>query len=152
MGAAFFYHLTRRPLVDTLGMLLGKCRANGWNVAVRGTSGEGIAALDQALWMGPPEGFLAHGIAGGEMDADQPVLLTTSPDAPNAPHCVMAVHGAVVSAAEVAALERVCILFDGMDEEAVHLARGQWKTLKDAGASAQYWSEESGSWEKKAET
>ncbi|MEO0866035.1 MAG: DNA polymerase III subunit chi, partial [Pseudomonadota bacterium] len=27
-----------------------------------------------------------------------------------------------------------------------------WKTLKDAGASAQYWSEESGRWEKKAET
>ncbi|MCW8843703.1 MAG: DNA polymerase III subunit chi, partial [Rhodobacteraceae bacterium] len=29
--------------------------------------------------------------------------------------------------------------------------RGQWKSLTDAGCAAQYWSEESGRWEKKAE-
>ena len=57
-----------------------------------------------------------------------------------------------VKADEVAALDRVCILFDGLDEIALNKARGQWKALKDAGASAQYWSEESGNWEKKAET
>jgi len=65
---------------------------------------------------------------------------------------VMSVHGAEVSAEEVGVLDRVCILFDGMDEAAVAHARTQWKALKDAGASAQYWSEESGRWEKKAET
>ena len=64
----------------------------------------------------------------------------------------MSVHGAEVSATEIAALERVCILFDGNDPEALDHARGQWKALKAAGASAQYWSEESGRWEKKAET
>ncbi len=79
-------------------------------------------------------------------------LLTTTAEAPNQPNCVMSVHGAEVSAEEVGALDRVCILFDGMDEAAVAHARTQWKTLKDAGASAQYWSEESGRWEKKAET
>ena len=85
-------------------------------------------------------------------DADQPVLLTVSPDAANAPNCVMSVHGADVAADEVAALDRVCVLFDGNDEAALNHARGQWKALKEAGASAQYWSEESGRWEKKAET
>jgi len=153
MGAAFFYHLTRKPLVETLGLLLGKSRSNGWRVAVRGVDDAGIAALDAALWLGAEDSFLAHGVAGGPQDADQPILLTTqSGPAVNQPQCLMSVHGATVTADEIAALERVCILFDGTDEDAVQVARGQWKSLKEAGASAQYWSEESGAWEKKAET
>ena len=59
--------------------------------------------------------------------------------------------GAEVSADEVQRLERVCVLFDGNDMAALDRARGQWKALTEAGCSAQYWSEESGSWEKKAE-
>ena len=35
--------------------------------------------------------------------------------------------------------------------ETVEAARGQWKALTGAGLSAQYWSEESGRWQKKAE-
>lgn len=151
MGAAYFYHLTRKPLAETLRMLLEKSLANGWRVAVRGRDTEGLAALDRVLWLGPEAGFLPHGMAGGAHDADQPVLLTTGA-AENAPNCVMSVHGAEVTATEVAALERVCVLFDGEDEAALNVARGQWKALKEAGASAQYWSEESGRWEKKAET
>lgn len=152
MGAVYFYHLTRRPLVETLRMLLSKSLDNGWRVSVRGTDAEGLAALDRALWLGPEDEFLPHGMAGGPQDADQPVLLTTATDAPNGAHCVMSVHGADVAASEVASLNRVCVLFDGNDEVALNRARQQWKTLKDAGASAQYWSEESGKWEKKAET
>jgi DNA polymerase-3 subunit chi len=151
MGAAYFYHLTRRPLADTLMFLLSKSLESEWKVAVRGTEKDALEALDKALWLGPEDGFLPHGMAGGAQDADQPVLLTVGPDAANAPHCVMSVHGAEVSASEVAALTRVCILFDGNDEVALGHAREQWKTLKEAGASAQYWSEESGRWEKKAE-
>lgn len=152
MGAAYFYHLTRRPLVETLRMLLSKSLENGWRVAVRGTDQAGLEALDKALWLGPEDGFLPHGMAGGPQDADQPVLLTMAEGAANGAHCVMAVHGAAVTAEEVGALDRVCVLFDGNDEAALNHARGQWKALKDAGASAQYWSEESGRWEKKAET
>jgi DNA polymerase-3 subunit chi len=44
----------------------------------------------------------------------------------------------------------VCILFDGLDGEALSHARGQWKALTDAGCAARYWSEESGKWEEKA--
>ncbi|WP_370401615.1 DNA polymerase III subunit chi [Sulfitobacter sp. JB4-11] len=152
MGAAYFYHLTRRPLAETLMMLLGKSLENGWRVAVRGTDRVGLEALDQALWLGPEDAFLPHGLSGGPQDADQPVLLVDGTDAANAPHCVMSVDGAEVTAAEVAELERVCVLFDGNDTEALDRARAQWKALKEAGASAQYWSEESGRWEKKAET
>ena len=152
MGAVYFYHLTRRPLADTLRMLLEKSLQNGWRVAVRGVDGTALEALDRALWLGPEEGFLPHGMAGGAHDAEQPVLLTTAQEAANRPHCVIAVQGAEVVAEEIAALDRVCILFDGNDDTALQQARGQWKALTGAGAAAQYWSEESGRWEKKAET
>ncbi|MBU3261341.1 DNA polymerase III subunit chi [Roseovarius sp. PS-C2] len=151
MGAAYFYHLTRRPLEATLPMLVGKALQAGWRVAVRGVDPGRMDWLDQKLWQGPEDGFLPHGLAGGPHDADQPVLLTTAPDMPNAAACLMTVDGAGVEPDEVQRLERVCILFDGNDPDAVQVARGQWKALTGAGCSAQYWSEESGRWEKKAE-
>ncbi|MCX8953689.1 DNA polymerase III subunit chi [Ruegeria sp. NA] len=151
MGAVYFYHLTRQPLEHTLPALLDKARQAGWWIAVRGTDPARMDWLDEKLWLGPEDGFLPHGRAGGPHDADQPILLTTSAVAGNGATCIMAVDGAPVEAEEVAALERVCILFDGNDDMAVQHARGQWKALTDAGCSAQYWSEESGRWEKKAE-
>ncbi len=151
MGAVYFYHLTQHPLEHTLTILLGKARDAGWRVVVRGTDSARMALLDEQLWLGPDDGFLAHGLAGGQQDADQPILLTTGVEAANAPDCLMALDGAEVAPEEVSGMERVCILFDGSDAAAVQRARGQWKSLTDAGSSAQYWSEESGRWEKKAE-
>lgn len=149
MGAAYFYHLTERPLEATLPVLLGKALEAGWRVEVRGRDRAALDQLDLQLWQG--EGFLPHGLSGGPHDADQPVLLTVQPGG-NAASCVMSVDGAEVSATEVAALARVCILFNGADPGAVDVARGQWKTLTEAGAEAQYWAEEGGRWVKKAES
>ncbi|WP_209832888.1 DNA polymerase III subunit chi [Ruegeria sp. HKCCE3926] len=151
MGAVYFYHLTRKPLEHTLPVLLDKARQAGWKIAVRGTDPARMDWLDEKLWLGPEDGFLPHGREGGPHDAEQPILLTTSAEAPNGAVCVMAVDGAPVEPEEVSALERVCILFDGNDDMAVQHARGQWKALTGAGCAAQYWSEESGRWEKKAE-
>ncbi len=151
MGAAYFYHLTRRPLEETLAMLLGKAQQAGWRVAVRGTDHARLAWLDEKLWTAEKDGFLPHGLAGGPHDADQPILLTTDA-ATNGATCVMSVEGAPVTPEDVSALDRVCILFDGDDPDQLSVARAQWKLFKDAAVSAQYWSEESGRWEKKAET
>ena len=151
MGAGYFYHLTQRPLEATLPLLLEKSLAAGWRVAVRGTDPGRMDWLDQRLWMGPEDGFLPHGQAGGKHDALQPVLLTVQEALPNDPACLMAVDGAQVAPEEVNRLERVCILFDGHDGMALDAARGQWRALTGAGCKAQYWSEESGRWEKKAE-
>ncbi|MHC9237827.1 DNA polymerase III subunit chi [Pseudooceanicola sp. 502str34] len=149
MGEAYFYHLTRQPLEEALPRLLTMALSREWRIAVRAQDGRRLDWLDQRLWMGRDEDFLPHGIAGGPHDALQPVLLTTGAPA-NDPACLMAVDGAEVAAEEVRAMERVCILFDGMDEMAVDHARGQWKALTGAGCGAQYWSEESGKWEQKA--
>ncbi|MFA3915381.1 DNA polymerase III subunit chi [Ruegeria hyattellae] len=152
MGAVYFYHLTRHPLEQTLPVLLDKARGAGWRVAVRGTDPGRLDWLDERLWLGPEEEFLPHGRAGGPHDAAQPILLTDSAEAVNDPACIMAIDGAEITPKEIEALERVCILFDGNDPEAVQCARGQWKALTEAGCAAQYWSEESGRWEKNAES
>ncbi len=149
MGAAYFYHLTDKPLEATLPVLLGKALEAGWRVEVRGRDGTALDRLDRQLWLG--DGFLPHGIAGGPNDAEQPVLLTTGAGG-NEATCVMTVDGADVSAEEVAALERVCILFNAADGAAVETARDQWRALTEAGAAAQYWAEEGGRWVKKAES
>lgn len=150
MGAVYFYHLTRQPLEVSLPLLLEKARGAGWRIAVRGVDADRMAWLDDMLWLRPDDGFLPHGQAGGPQDAAQPILLTTGAAA-NDPACVMTIDGAELAAEEVTALERACVLFDGNDPAAVDRARAQWKALTDAGCAAQYWSEESGRWEKKAE-
>ena len=141
MGEVYFYHLTRRPLEAALSMLLDRSLAAGWRVCVRGTDARRMAWLDEKLWLGPEDGFLPHGLAGGAHDGMQPVLLTSERQEVADRACLMSVDGAEVGAEEVAALERVCVLFDGRDEAALNQARGQWKALTGAGCKAQYWSE-----------
>ena len=150
MGQALFYHLTATPLERTLPMLIGKARGKGWRIVVRGGEAAALDRLDAALWLGEAEEFLPHGRAGGPHDALQPVLLCAEgEDAPGA-ECLMCVQGAEVAPGEVAARERVCILFDGHDAAALERARGQWKALTAAGVAAEYWAQEDGRWLKKA--
>ncbi|MFS4579959.1 DNA polymerase III subunit chi [Phaeobacter sp. C3_T13_0] len=152
MGAAYFYHLTRRSLEETLPVLLDKALGAGWRIVVRGVDQPRITRLDERLWLGAEDQFFPHGILGGPYDAFQPVLLShEAVDVPGI-SCLMTVDGAEVTPQEVTGMARVCILFDGTDQTAVARARVQWKSLTDAGCSAQYWSEESGRWEKKAES
>lgn len=150
MGAVLFYHLTQGPVDQTAPTLLARALKQGWRVAVRGTERQKLEWLDEKLWLGPEEEFLPHGLEGGPQDALQPVLLCEGPPA-NDPQCLMCIDGADAAPEEVARYERVWILFDGHDPAAVERARGQWRALTGAGCAAQYWSEESGRWEKKAE-
>jgi len=152
VGEVYFYHLTRTPLEVTLRTLLERSLGAGWRVAVRGRSEATLDRLDAQLWLGGDDGFLPHGRAGGPHDADQPILLTAAREAANLPSCVVSVEGAEIAAEELAGLDRAMILFDGNDVEALQVARGQWKSLKDAGAKAKYWSEDGGKWEMKAES
>lgn len=147
MGEVFFYHLTRAPLEATLPALLTRSLAAGWRVAVRGTSQQRLDWLDAQLWLG--EGFLPHGLAGGPHDADQPVLLTLGQTSANAANCLMLIDGAPFDAAELPPLVRASVLFDGGDAAALTVARQQWKQVCDTGLAAHYWSDESGSWQKK---
>lgn len=148
MGNALFYHLTRSPAEHLLPALLGKAMGAGWRVELRAGDAQRLERLDHHLWQG--DGFLPHGMAGGPHDARQPVLLTVAgQQAANDPACLMALDGVPVSPDELTRLDRVCIIFDGGDDTATARARDQWRELTGAGIEAQYWSEESGRWERK---
>ncbi len=151
MGDVYFYHLTRSPQETALARILTRALTAGWRVVVRGADRGRLAWLDEQLWLDPEEGFLPHGLDGGPHDADQPVLLTDSPALPPAAECLVAIDRVAVTVEEAAAVQRVCILFDGADPAAIEQARGQWRALTEAGLGAQYWAEEGGRWEKKQE-
>ena len=150
MGTAVFYHLIQAGLDDTLRMILTRAVAQGWHVFLRGTDAAALARLDAALWLGPEDGFLAHGLAGGADDARQPVLLGVGAIG-NAAQGLVLTGGAAVAVDEALPLERVWVLFDGSDMAQVQGARGLWARLTGAGMAAQYWSDEGGSWVKKTE-
>lgn len=151
MGAVYFYHLTEAPVEATLPILVGKARGAGWRVLVRGPEGPLLARLDDVLWGGDPTTFLPHGMAGGAHDDAQPILLGGDVRSDGF-DCLMSVGGADLTAAEIGSAQRTCILFDGHDDSALAHARGQWKSLTDAGCEAQYWAQDSGAWIKKAQS
>ena len=100
VSEVYFYHLTRQRVDQALRPLLGKCLANGWRVVIRGSEAAQIHQLDDALWQGPAEEFLPHGLAGTEQEADQPVLLAL--EGHEAPHdCLICIGGSAVTADEV---------------------------------------------------
>ena len=145
-----FYHLTRSTPQETMATILPRALSAGWKVMLRGTDVEALKALDAALWLHPDDSFLPHGLAGGAQDADQPILLGQGAIG-NAAQGLMLIDGAETTADEAAPLQRVWVLFDGADEAALAGARRLWTNLTTAGLAAQYWSEDSGRWEKKTE-
>jgi DNA polymerase-3 subunit chi len=152
MGTVMFFQLLHSSPADTLGVNLPRALKAGWRVMIRGTDPAALERLDGQLWLtGGDESFLPHGLAGSAHDADQPVLLGRD-DPVNGAKVLALVDGATATDPEIAAMERVWVLFDGNDDAHLQAARAQWKAMTAAGHAAQYWSEESGRWEKKAET
>ena len=152
MGTVMFFHLMQSAPADTLAINAPRALQQGWRVMVRGTDPAALERLDAALWLkGGDDGFLPHGLEGGSQDADQPVLLGLGAPS-NGARVLALVDGAGAEDAEIAAMERVWVLFDGNDPARLQAARVQWKAMTAAGHAAQYWSEESGRWEKKAES
>jgi DNA polymerase III subunit chi len=147
-----FYHLMQSTAAETVAVNATRALQQGWRVMVRGTDVAALDRLDAALWLrGDADSFLPHGLEGGPQDADQPVLLGLGAPA-NGARSLALVDGAAATDTEIAAMERVWILFDGNDPARVEAARAQWKAVTGAGHAAQYWSEESGRWEKKADS
>ena len=151
MGTVMFYHLMQSAPADTLAVIAPRALDHGWRVMVRGTDPAALDKLDQALWLkGGEESFLPHGLQGSPRDTEQPVLLGLAAPT-NGAKVLALVDGAAAHDSEIRAMERVWVLFDGNDQDRLQAARAQWKAITDKGHPAQYWSEESGRWAKKAE-
>ena len=103
-----------------------------------------LARLDRQLWDGGST-FLPHGLAGGADDSRQPILLSTSPDAPNQARNMLIADGIWREAALT--YERSFYLFDSDTLEGARLA---WKLLSGReGIERRYWAREGGKWVQK---
>jgi DNA polymerase III subunit chi len=150
MTEVLFYHLLRQPLERVLPSLLERSLERGWHVVVQSSSDERIDALDAHLWTYRDDSFLPHGTAKEGEPAAQPILLTTADHNPNGAQVRFLVDGAPVPA-DAAQYQRIVLIFDGEDEDAVATARARWTEVKAQGFDATYWQpDEQGRWVKKA--
>ena len=141
-----FYQLgeaTGESVIASVGQrLLG----DGQRLLVIAEEETQLARLDRLLWDQGAASFIPHGLAGGNDDAAQPILLSSGSDAPNLARNVLIADGEWREAA--LGYERAFFLFDGESLEAARLA---WKLLAGRdGVERHYWASEEGRWVKKA--
>lgn len=150
MTEVLFYHLQNQPLEAVLPQILERSLARGWNVVVQAGSRERLAALDDHLWTYAEDSFLPHAQDSEAGAAEEPVVLATGEANPNAASVRILVDGAALPG-DLAPYQRLVLMFDGRDDEALRQAREAWKTVRAAGHDATYWQQnEQGRWEKKA--
>jgi DNA polymerase-3 subunit chi len=148
MTEMLFYHLKGQTLEQVLPALLQKSLERGWRVVVQASSDERVDALDAHLWTWRDDAFLPHGTSRDPEAAEQPIVLTADVDNPNRATVRFLVDGANL-AADAALYERVVLLFDGEDPEAVEMARARWSEAKAAGVDVTYWrADENGRWQR----
>ena len=78
-----FYQLAGAPAEQVIAGISEKIVAGDGRLIVVADDEVLLARLDRMLWDQEATSFLPHGVAGGADDARQPILLSTSPDAPN---------------------------------------------------------------------
>ena len=141
-----FYQLAGTPAEQVIATLAEKIVEGDGRLLIVAEDEAQLARLDRMLWDQGPASFLPHGIAGGADDARQPILLSTSPDAPNQARNMLIADGLWREAALT--YDRSFYLFDSDTLEGARLA---WKLLAGReGVERRYWAREGGKWVKKA--
>jgi DNA polymerase III subunit chi len=150
MTEILFYHLQRQPIERVLPALIEKSLERGWRVVIQAASEERVEALDAHLWTYRDDSFLPHGTWREAEAAQQPILLTVNDDNPNGAVVRFLLDGAPVPS-DAAAYQRIVLLFDGDDPDAVDAARARWSDAKKGGFDVTYWQpDERGRWQRKA--
>lgn len=150
MAEILFFHLQSRPLESVLPTILERALSRGQKVVVEVASPERLAAVDDHLWTYSDESFLPHVTAAEPDAAANPIVLMTQAHNPNAATVRICADGVRIPDA-LQDYERVVLIFDGDDPEALAAAREDWKKAKASGAAASYWQlDDAGRWEKKA--
>ena len=146
MTEVLFYHLKGQTPEQVLPALLAKSLERGWRVVVQASSDERVEALDAHLWTWREDSFLPHGTWRDAEAAEQPIVLTANEENPNRATVRFLVDGANLSG-DTTGYQRIVLLFDGDDPEAVEAARARWSEAKAAGAEVTYWqADEHGRW------
>ena len=142
-----FYHLTATPLDRALPQIAEKVLASGGRLLLVAENEAQRTQLDKLLWAYNAESFLPHACAGGERDADQPILLAETAEPANGARNIALADGVWRDAA--LAFDRAFHFFDG---ERIAEARIAWKALADRdGVERRYWKQnDAGRWEQAA--
>lgn len=150
MAEILFFHLQSRPLEQVLPTILDRAISRGQRVVVEVSSQERQSVVDDHLWTYADESFLPHVTALEADAAENPVVITTQGHNPNAAQVRICADGVRIPDA-MQDYERVVLIFDGDDPEALTAAREDWKKARASGHAASYWQQdEAGRWEKKA--
>jgi len=141
-----FYQLAGTPVEQVIATLAEKVLETDSRLLIVAGDEAQLARLDRLLWDQAASSFLPHAVAGGADDARQPILLSTSPDAPNQARNMLIADGLWREAALT--YDRSFYLFDSATLEGARLA---WKLLAGRdGVDRRYWAREGGRWVKKA--
>ena len=141
-----FYQLAETPPEQVIATLAEKVLEGDGRLLIIAADEAQLARLDRILWDQGSASFLPHGVAGGADDARQPILLSSSPDAPNQARNMLIADGQWREAALT--YDRSFYLFDSDTLEGARLA---WKLLAGRdGVERRYWAREGGRWVKKA--
>jgi DNA polymerase III subunit chi len=150
MTEFLFYHLKGQTPEQVLPALLQKSLERGWRVVVQASSEERIEALDAHLWTWRDDSFLPHGTWRDAEVAEQPILLTPNDENPNGAAVRFLIEGADVPG-DASSYQRVILLFNGDDPDAVEAARTRWREAKSAGHDVTYWQNDAhGRWQRQA--
>ena len=150
MTEILFYHLKGQTPERVLPALLLKSLERGWRAVVHASSEERIEALDAHLWTWRDDSFLPHGTWRDAEAAQQPIMLTVNDDNPNGAVVRFLIESAAMPC-DAAAYQRVVVLFDGEDPDAVETTRARWSEAKSAGFDVTYWqADEKGVWRRQA--
>jgi len=141
-----FYQLAGTPPEQVIASIAEKVLGADGRLLVVAEDETFLGKLDRMLWDQGANSFLPHGLAGGAEDARQPILLSTSPDAPNQARNMLIADGTWREAA--LSYDRSFYLFDQSTLKGARLA---WKLLAGRdGVERRYWALEGGKWVKKA--
>jgi DNA polymerase III subunit chi len=140
-----FYQLAGTAAEQVIATLAEKVLESGGRLLIVGSDAAYLTRLDRLLWNQGTTSFLPHGLAGGADDARQPILLSTSPDAPNLARNMLIADGEWRDSA--LNYDRAFYLFDATSLEGARLA---WKLLSGRhGIERRYWAQENGKWVQK---
>jgi DNA polymerase IIIc chi subunit len=149
MTEVLFYHLQGMTIDQVLPPLLEKSLARGWRVVVQSTSEERADALDTHLWTYRDDSFLPHATWRVADAAEQPVLLMTAEGNPNGAKVRFLIDNAALPA-DSADYERMVLIFNGEDDDAVAQARAAWTQAKSLGFDVTYWqTDDAGRWQRR---
>ena len=140
-----FYQLGAVRPEAVIATIANRVTAAGGRLLVVAGDEAFLTRLDRMLWDQDAAGFLPHGLAGGVDDARQPVLLSTSEDAPNLARNLLIADGQWREAA--LSFDRAFFLFG---ETVIEEARLAWKLLSGRdGVERHYWAHDGTRWGEK---